>query len=152
MAESSGTVPHKISNITAAFMIGLALLLDGFQFLLTLLVVTAPLSIFIAFLSICIFGVWFALCKVNYFSGKGAGLKSFSVFGSTILELVPFLDGLPGITAGVIGVIVGSRMGETKKKTIPSSTSNRIRFGAQKIPPPTATNDTNSREEFQEAV
>lgn len=104
--------PHKISNVTAGFMLAIAVIFDGIQGLLTLTIFGALFSWFFTFLALVIFGVWFAILGINYFSGRAAGLKIASVFGSAIAEMVPFINGLPAITAGVAGIIVSSRLEE----------------------------------------
>lgn len=148
MAEA--VTPHKISNITAGFMIMLALLFDLLQFLLTIFVVTALLAELVTFFALCVYGVWFAIMRVNYFSGNKTGLKAASAFGSAVLELVPVLDGLPGITMGVIGVIAGTRLEEKAKSVVLAPPAqNQVRFGPQKIS--SAAND-NDGMGFEEAA
>jgi hypothetical protein len=141
--------PHKISNVAAAGMLGVALILDLVQFLLTLAILTVLVNILITFLAVCIFGIWFAVMGINYFQGRKAGLKVLSSFGATIIELVPVIDGLPGITAGVLGIIVSSRL-EERTKSVQKSTpgASSIRFGPQKIPQ--AANDDG--EDLREAA
>lgn len=104
------TPTQRISGTTAGFMLAVAAILDGLQVLLTIPVIFAPLSILVTFLAACIFGIWFAILGVSYVSGKNAGLKLFSAAGSLVVELVPLLDGLPTIVAGVSGVIFATRL------------------------------------------
>jgi hypothetical protein len=140
---------RKISNITAFFMIIVALLFDLLQFLLTIMVITAPLSILVTFFALCIFGVWFAVLGVNYFSGRKVALKTLSAIGSVIVEMVPLIDGLPAITAGVAGVILGTRLeNKAQEPEMQQAGNNRIRFGPQKM---SAGND-NEVEEVQRAA
>jgi hypothetical protein len=136
-------VPRKISNITAFFMITVALLLDLLQFLLTLLVLTSPIAELVTFLALCIFGVWFAIMRVNYFSGRKVGMKVASAFGSAVVELVPILDAVPGITLGVAGVIVATRIEERSQQSAAPSVVGKVRFGPQKLP--NAANDNDSQ-------
>ncbi len=137
--DQTAHVPHKISNVEAGFMIAVALILDGIQFLFTLFVITSFFSILVTVLAICIFGVWFAIHRVNYFSGRKTGAKILSVFGSMFVELVPLIDGLPAITAGVIGIIVSTRLEERSARKAAGKGSGggrggRVRFSAQKLP------------------
>lgn len=142
--------PHRISTTTAFFMIVVAVLLDLIQFVFTLFVITSLLSELVTFFALCVFGVWFAILGVNYFSGKKVGLKLASVFTSAIVELVPLIDGLPAITAGVVGIIVSVRKEDAQPKPGSTNTaSNHIRFGTQKIPSP--ANDQGGRA-YQEAA
>lgn len=131
-------------------MIAVALILDGIQFLFTLFVITSLFSILVTVLAICIFGVWFAIHRISYFSGRKTGTKVLSMLGSMFVELVPLVDGIPAITAGVIGIIVSTRMEErSARKTAGKKENpwvrNRVRFGAQKIPAP-AANDADAEE------
>ena len=104
-----GGPTYRISWLTASFMIAIALVLDAIQFVLTLFLLTEPLAELATFIAIPVFGVWFLLLGVNYFGGKRSTTKVISALGSTVVELIPFVDALPGITLGVGGVIWASR-------------------------------------------
>lgn len=101
------------------FMLLVALIGDMFQFLLNLADIIpvlgfaiSLLAILVTFFEMCIFGVWFAIMGINYFSGKKSGMKTLSAFGSLAIEAIPLLDALPGITMGVLGIIISSRLEE----------------------------------------
>lgn len=106
----------RISNFTAVGMIGVALLFDSVQGLLFFMnaipvvgtvldVVVSPLITVAAW---CWFLLWFALHRVNYFDRNGAK-KLLIMLASVVVELVPLINALPGITFGVVGLIVQTR-------------------------------------------
>lgn len=111
---------RKIGNVTAAFMIGAAILFDALQFLVTFLhlipavgnAAAVALAWFITVLATATFGVWFALVGVNYFTGKGAGKRFLIVLSATVVELVPIIDAVPAITLGVVFLILQTRLEE----------------------------------------
>lgn len=100
----------QISNINAGFMIATALIFDAVQVLLTISVFLIPLSWLVTGLSITIFGVWFAVLGVNYMSGRKAGIKMLSALTATVGELVPVINALPAFTAGVVMIIISTRL------------------------------------------
>lgn len=103
--------PHRIGNVTAFFIIATAVLFDAAQFFLNFIPVLGQVAgLFITFLAISIFGVWFLLLGVNYFSGKKAGLKMIASLGSVIAELVPLFSAFPAMTLGVVVVIIATRL------------------------------------------
>ncbi len=99
---------ERISTVTAAFIIAIALILDLVQFLLVLTVVGSVVSVIIGLLAG--FGLWlvFALHGVKY-SGTGALKKAGATFGTMVAEMVPFLDVLPLITIGAVLIIRQTR-------------------------------------------
>lgn len=104
----------RVGNITAGIMIATAVLFDGLQALLILTVLGSLLSYFFTFLATIIFSLWFLLLKVNYF-GKGSGNNLLIALGAAVTELVPFINAFPAITAGVVGLIVQSRIQDAKE-------------------------------------
>lgn len=99
---------HTIGNLSAGLMIGTAAILDGVQFLLNFTVFLLPLSIFLTFCSTIMFGLWFALAGVKY--NQAAGRKLLIMIAMTVTELAPVINTIPAITAGVIGMIVQTRL------------------------------------------
>jgi len=97
------------------FMLGAAAILDLIQIILTLFVFTAPLAELSTFIAMPLFGIWFLILGVSYFGGKRATAKVVSALGSAVVELIPFLDAVPGITLGVYGVIRASRKEDKEK-------------------------------------
>lgn len=120
---------RTIGNITAGLMIATALLFDGIQALLTMSVFLLPFAYFFTFLGWIIFFLWFAILGVRY-AGDG-GRKLLAAFASVIVELTPVISALPGITAGVIGIIVQTRIEDARrtsgKKVTPRTAMASIR-------------------------
>lgn len=114
----TGLQKERIGIATAIAMVGTALVLDGLQALLFFLNVLPAIgqvldvvgSWFISFLAVIIFGLWFALCRVNYFTGKKAGMKLLIMLSTVVVELIPILDAIPAITFGVVALIIQTRI------------------------------------------
>ena len=104
---------HTVGNIAAGFMIALALIVDGIQFFLTLTVLLMPLAIFLSILSTIIFFLWFFM--LGAYSGTGAWKRMSTSGMAAIIELVPFIGGLPAVTGGVVGVIVQTRITDARR-------------------------------------
>lgn len=105
---------HTIGNVSAGFMIVLALLMDALQALFTVSVLLIPLSWLVTFLSLSIFFIWFALAGVKY-TGSAGGRKLLTMLAASVAELVPVVNALPATTAGVIGIIVQTRIEDVRK-------------------------------------
>lgn len=105
---------HTVGNVTAGFMIAGALLIDGLQALMTFTVLLLPLSIFLTFFAAIGFGLWFALMGVKYIGNDG-GKKLLTALAATIAELAPVINVIPATTAGVIGIIVQTRIEDARK-------------------------------------
>lgn len=103
----------KIGNVTAIFLISVAVVVDGIQFLLTLTVLGSILSTLVTFFASIMFFLVFLLLGVKY-TGKGGGVKLASMLGASVTELVPFLNAVPAWTAGVVAVIVQERLAEAQ--------------------------------------
>ncbi|CAN5709650.1 hypothetical protein BH11PAT2_BH11PAT2_08620 [soil metagenome] len=117
-------VRRKVSNLNAVGIITIALILDAFQFLLSLTVIGALFDVFVAMVAWIIFFVWFFLMDIKYLSGKKSMTKILSVFGSLGIEAIPVVDDLPGLTVGVIGVIWSSRKEEAQQKKLVAANDN----------------------------
>jgi|CXWL01.1.fsa_nt_gi hypothetical protein len=144
--------PPRVGNITAFFMILIAFVLDLVQFLFVWIPgVDVVVGYLAAFFALCGFGVWFAVLRVNYFSGKRSGAKVLSLFTGTAVELIPIIDALPAITAGVIGIIVSSRSEDAlESKTVALSRKPSKTQRVQKVQESratTAANDNHLEEE-----
>lgn len=103
---------YTIGNLTAGLMVATAALLDGAQFLLNLTVFLLPLSIFLTFCSTIIFFLWFTLAGVRY--DRGAGRKLLIMLAMTVTELAPVINMIPAISAGVIGMILQTRLEDAR--------------------------------------
>lgn len=103
-----------IGNATAIFLIAVAVVVDGIQFLLTLTVLGSVLSTLVTFFASIMFFLVFFLLGVKY-TGKGGGVKLASMLGASITELVPFLNAIPAWTAGVVAIIIQERIKEAQE-------------------------------------
>ncbi len=104
---------HKIGNVTAGMMVVTALIVDAVQALLTFSVFLLPLSVLITFMAATMFFLWFALSGVKYVGNDG-GKKLLIALASTVAELVPVVNAIPATTAGVIGIIVQTRIEDAR--------------------------------------
>lgn len=110
---SSGGQRLRISDHEAAAMLACAFFYDAGQFF------TEPLIVvpyFFSLLAFCMFGVWFAIRGINYFTGKQAAMKLIAIFGTLVIDIIPFINGLPEITAGVFMMIAATRIEDTVGK------------------------------------
>lgn len=104
---------HTVGNVAAGFMIALALIVDAIQFFLTLTLLLMPLAIFLSILSTIIFFLWFLL--LGAYSGTGAWKRMCTSGMAAVIELVPFIGGLPAVTGGVVGIIVQTRIRDARR-------------------------------------
>lgn len=114
---------HRIGTVTAGLMIGLAVLVDGIQFLLTLTVIGSIVAMLISAFVWITFLIWFALCGVSYFD-RGAAVRGGIVIVSAITELVPFINAVPAVTLGVVALIIHSRIEDRKRNNAPQNNAN----------------------------
>lgn len=87
---------QRISSIQGIFMLAVAGIIDGVQFLLNFIpfvgwIATSLISVF-AWLT---FFTWFKLNGVGFLSGKTTVLKIASIFGVSILEIFPIINDFP---------------------------------------------------------
>lgn len=120
--DSSSEVKElRISNTEAGFMIGAAILFDSGQMAGAVLTAVPFIGIainlivtpMISVAAFMLFGIWFALKKVNYFGGQKSALKLISVFSALVIDFIPFLNALPMITGSVIIIIYATRIEDT---------------------------------------
>lgn len=103
--------PPRVGNIAAGFIIAIALVIDGLQFLLDFTVLLSPLTIFVGFVSVLFFNLWFLVFhRVSFTQGKYALAKMGAVMGTAVITVIPFLNGIPEITLGVLTTIILSRL------------------------------------------
>jgi hypothetical protein len=144
-------VPHKVGNVTAGLMIASALLIDGIQGLLVISVLLLPLGWFLSILGLILFFIWFALCGVNY--SAGGGKKLLTMLATALVEFAPVINGLPATTAGVIGIIVQTRIEEARAaaggKVTPNTAMAYARL--QKMKAARANRESSAREGREEA-
>lgn len=123
---------YRIGNVTAGLMIGVALLVDGIQFLLTLTVIGSVVAMFVSVFVWISFVIWFALHRVSYFD-RGAATRGLILLGSVIVELIPMINALPATTLGVAALIFHTRIQDKKNmKREQARTSVRTDIQAQR--------------------
>jgi hypothetical protein len=107
---------ERIGQMTKYMLLTVAILFDGAQFLVAFIPVFDVIADFIlGITAIFIFGVWFMLLGVSYFSGSKSGSKITNMVATSVVELVPLLDALPGITIGVWNIISATRQEDKEK-------------------------------------
>lgn len=85
----------RINNFSAGSLILVALLLD----LVSLIPVVNIVS---SFLAILIFGVWFYILGVGFINPK----RFATAIIALVVEMVPVISWLPGLTAAVIATVI----------------------------------------------
>ena len=94
---------EKIDNITATLMIGTAVLFDGFQAFLTLLLIGPFVNWLISIFAWLTFFLWFMLKGVHFTKNLN---KLFTFMGGSLMEIIPVVDALPAWTATIIITIL----------------------------------------------
>ena len=107
---------HTIGNVTAGLMIAFALLMDVIQGFLTLSIFLIPFSWFITIFSFTALWLWFVLAGVKY-SGNAGGKRILIMIASIITELIPVINAIPAVTAGVIGTIGQTRLEDARRNS-----------------------------------
>lgn len=95
----------KISPINAIFLVLVALLIDGIQAFLTLIIIGVVLNSIISASAALIFCMWLKLLGVSYWEGNGTR-KLLSFIGCGFLEIVPIFNAIPAWTLFVILIII----------------------------------------------
>jgi hypothetical protein len=110
----------RIQFLMAALLMFVALIFDGAQGLVTLLglipivgLVFLPFGFIITIISFVTFFTWFKLLGVDYWKGKQAALKILFLFAMLVFGFIPFISIIPEITAGVLALIIASRIEDT---------------------------------------
>lgn len=106
---------YRISGFSLWAIIGFALTLDLLQFLLTLTIVGSVAAFYLGTVGGVALWLIFKLHGVKY-SGSGALKKISASFGTLGLEMIPFIDALPLITAGAVTVILQTRKEDVEKQ------------------------------------
>ncbi|HEX5774470.1 MAG TPA: hypothetical protein VFY28_00695 [Candidatus Paceibacterota bacterium] len=119
-----------IGPVTSIAIVGVALVFDGLQFLLTLTVIGSVFSWFITAVAWILFLLWFALLGVSYF-GRGAAIRFLTVFASVITELVPIVNALPALTLGVVALIVQHNVAVARAKRHPGRSADKTQLTQQ---------------------
>lgn len=108
---SSEQQEPRIGFLVAGLLLIVGGLFDGAQFIVGWIpfvdVVLLPV---IGFFAIVIFWIWFMLIDPSLMVGRKSFSKQMTFAGMSISTVLPFWDMLPEITAGVLGVILISRL------------------------------------------
>lgn len=99
-------VKYRISKLTATFMLVIALIIDLVELLLALLLVGLVLNRLITLLEWFIFGLWFTILGVPFFTG---GKRMATTTGGIIIGLIPGVGALPEFTLSIFLLILISR-------------------------------------------
>ncbi|MEO6536429.1 MAG: hypothetical protein ABIT47_01945 [Candidatus Paceibacterota bacterium] len=135
--ETTPKIEYRIGLISGGFMIMTAIVLDCVQVLLAFTGVLVLASDLITFIAAPTFGIWFLMMRVNYFGGKKAMVKVTSMLTTLVVELVPIVDALPGITMGVVTVIFATRSEDRQKSAVVTpkrQQSKTVRLNPQQQP------------------
>jgi hypothetical protein len=105
-------------------LITLALLVDGLQMLLPLFHVIPAIgtafaflaSFFVGLVGMVFINLAFALCGVNFISGKRALAKLSATLGPAVLELTGLLSWIPSLTLGTIVTFAISRIEDREER------------------------------------
>ena len=87
-------------------MFGVALVIDLIQFLLDLILIGFIVDPIISIFAYLMFWFWFKLRGVSFTNPKRAAIGGISF----LLELIPGLDMLPALTAGVVMTYLSTRV------------------------------------------
>ncbi len=124
---------HSITTTTKILMVGTAIFFDVLQILVTLIPGIGPiLAFFVNIFAQMTFWLWFHIKGVKYNSSKRLG----AVVGGFLIELIPFLNVLPGITVQVL-IILTTLEAEKVLGNIPGGEA--IAGAVTKTPPTTAS-------------
>jgi len=111
----------RIGNLTFGLMVALAIILD-------IISIIPGANIIVDIVAALVFGLWFMLRGVGFVNPRRFSVGIIAI----IIELVPFLSILPGITAGVVITILSVRTEDRLGIHIPSPTGKKlVRAGAQ---------------------
>ena len=107
----------KIDNITAVLMIGVALLIDSIQLVLTIFGIGLFINWLISILAWLTFFLWFVLNGVSFMKKPKL---FFTLSGGGLVETIPILplSALPGWTATIITIIFMTKVKSKIKKAI----------------------------------
>jgi hypothetical protein len=108
----STTKTQRISNLNAGLMVIVALLFD-------LVGVVPVLNIVTEFIALLIFGLWFFFLGVGFMNPR----RFATVLIATVIELIPIVSILPGLTVAVIITIVTVRSEDKLKSVIVPQTN-----------------------------
>lgn len=103
----------KISKETAWMMITVAIFFDLISFLINLIpIVGQVISIAIPIVAYPTFFLWFMLKGVKLMTTK----RIAAMGGGFVVEVIPLVNMLPGVTASVVFTILSTKVKEVEKK------------------------------------
>jgi hypothetical protein len=111
--EQNNEQTQRITKTTAAFMIVVAVFFDLLQLLLTVLLIGIVLNPAIDVVAFLTFYLWFKLKGVSLTSSNKQLIATVSGY---IVEIIPILNALPGITIATIARIIVVKTEDTLLK------------------------------------
>lgn len=121
---------QEIGIITSIALVGVALIFDGIQALLTLSVFLIPVAWFMSALAWIIFLLWFLYLGVSYFD-KGGALRLLTALAAIVTELLPIINALPGLTIGVVALIVQHNLAVKREERRPGKVVDKSKLTQQ---------------------
>ncbi len=112
---------QRINNVTAIFMIAVALLYDAVQAFLDFILIGLAINWILDIWAWLTFFIWFKLKGVSFTNPK----RAVSLNGGFILELIPAVNALPIWTAAVIILIITVKT-EDKLASISPAAANAL--------------------------
>ncbi len=108
----------RIGGMQGLFMIGVALTIDGVQFLINLIPIVGWMIVSILSVGVSLmFWTWFKLNGVSFIKGKTALLRVAALSVGTFVEIFPIFNSIPAWTA-VVGITVITVILEDKVQNI----------------------------------
>jgi hypothetical protein len=115
-------VDYRIGVIAMFFMLAMAVIVDGLQFVLQFIPgVGQVIAWLLAFVTGGFYFMWFHLLGVGYMSGKLAPVKLGGILVGSVIELVPIINALPTLTPTVLTLILASRIEDKLKSKNPQA-------------------------------
>jgi len=106
---------EKIDNITTTLMIGTAVLVDGTQFLLTIVFIGPFVNWLISIFAWMTFFLWFIIKGVKFTSNPK---RVFTFMGGSLIEVIPVIATLPAWTLTITITILTIKVEEKLKSTL----------------------------------
>ncbi len=123
MAYTPQNKKVRVGNVSAGLLILVAVIMDGLQFLFSFFHMLPWIGNAIAFVVTLVIGLvasgmfwlFFKMIdpSIEYFGGRQAAVKLVAAFGTIVAEVIPLINALPAITAGVITMIIALRIEDT---------------------------------------
>lgn len=165
--EDEPKLTYRIGGIGGGLIVSIAVVADLLQVLLSLTVVFALGDDIATIIAEGLIAFFLFIRGVNFFKGKKAFARVMSFFGETVIELVPFVDALPTLTAATIYQIHSTRVEDKlefqekhaaweaamerqiKREVANAQAAYQARLQRTRV---LAANDNDSEEEYSEAA